>query len=93
MHTAFRSDIMATVSIRGLDEKVIARLKRQAQREGSSLNRLVVRMLGESAAKSALPPKTFDDLDALAGTWSSQQARAFERGTAAFTEVDPMLWK
>ncbi|MBI2799429.1 MAG: hypothetical protein HYX63_03930 [Gammaproteobacteria bacterium] len=86
---------MATVSIRGLDEKVIARLKRQAQREGSSLNSLVVRMLqGESATKSAaLPPKTFDDLDALAGTWSGQQVKAFERGTAAFTEVDPMLWK
>lgn len=86
---------MATVSIRGLDEKVIARLKRQAQREGSSLNSLVVRMLqGESAMKSAArPPKTFDDLDALAGTWSSQQVRAFERGTAAFREVDPMLWK
>jgi predicted HicB family RNase H-like nuclease len=36
---------MATVSIRGLDEKVLARLKSQAKREGTSLNSLVVRML------------------------------------------------
>lgn len=86
---------MATVSIRGLDEKILARLKRQARREGSSLNSLVLRMLqGEPTAKaSVLPPKTFDDLDALAGTWSSQQVRAFERDTAAFAKIDPGLWK
>jgi hypothetical protein len=40
-----------------------------------------------------LPPKVFDDLDELAGTWSAAQASAFERDTAAFSEVDPALWK
>jgi hypothetical protein len=33
----------------------------------------------------------FDDLDALAGTWTKQQAAAFERDTAAFGEVDDSL--
>jgi hypothetical protein len=88
-------DIMATVSIRGLDDKVLKRLKRQAQREGSSLNSLVVRMLqGDAsgvAGKSSM--QRFDDLDALAGTWSAQQAQAFGRATAAFSEVDPALWR
>ena len=86
---------MATVSIRGLDEKILARLKRQARREGSSLNSLVLRILqGEPTAKaSVLPPKTFHDLDTLAGTWSSQQVRAFERDTAVFAKIDPGLWK
>jgi hypothetical protein len=83
------------MSIRGLDEKALARLKRRAEREGSSLNSLVVRLLQEDAGA---PGKTrqrqkFDDLDALAGTWTSQQARAFERDTAAFSEVEPTLWK
>lgn len=86
---------MAMMSIRGLDEKALARLKRQAQREGSSLNSLVVRMLqGESTTKAgAVPPKTFDDLDALAGTWCSRQISAFERDIAAFSDVNPALWK
>lgn len=86
---------MATMSVRGLDEKALARLKRQARREGSSLNSLVVRMLqGEATAKEAArPSRTFDDLDSLAGTWSSAQARSFERDTAPFAEVDPTLWK
>jgi hypothetical protein len=37
--------------------------------------------------------RKFDDLDKLAGTWTSQQVRSFERDTAAFSEVDPALWK
>jgi hypothetical protein len=83
------------MSIRGLDEKVLARLKRRAEREGSSLNGLVVRLLqGEAgAAQGSQALQRFDDLDALAGTWSAQQARAFARDTAPFSEVDPELWK
>ena len=40
---------MTVISIRGIDEKAIFRLKKQAQQEGSSLNSLVVRLL-ETAA-------------------------------------------
>mgnify|MGYP001401579598 CR=1 FL=1 len=86
---------MATMSIRGVDERVLARLKHRAEQEGSSLNSLVVRLLQDDtdSAKKPSALKKFDDLDALAGTWSSQQARAFERSTAPFSEVDPALWK
>jgi plasmid stability protein len=90
----FIGDIMATMSIRGLDDKVLTRLKSQAEHEGSSLNALVLRLLqgtGASIQPSAL--KKFDDLNALAGTWSAKEALAFERNTAAFAEVDAALWK
>jgi plasmid stability protein len=36
---------MANMSVRGLDDKVLAQLKGQAKREGSSLNSLVIRLL------------------------------------------------
>jgi hypothetical protein len=39
--SAFKVDIMANMSVRGLDDKLLAQLKRQAKREGSSLNSLV----------------------------------------------------
>lgn len=86
---------MATMSIRGLDDKALSRLKRQAEREGSSLNSLVVRLLQDKMGASGKPRllQKFDDLDELAGTWTSQQVRSFERDTAAFSEVDPALWK
>ncbi len=86
---------MATMSIRGLQPKVLARLKRQAEREGSSLNALVLRLVqGEESARAhGKTQRTYDDLDALAGTWSAQQARQFDLATAPFSEVDPALWK
>lgn len=83
---------MASMSIRGLDDQALSRLKSQAEQEGSSLNSLVLRLLqGTDRQHSAL--RKFDDLDALAGTWSKQEAQAFERNTAAFSEVDATLWK
>ncbi|MDX8399865.1 MAG: hypothetical protein R8K20_06410 [Gallionellaceae bacterium] len=83
---------MASMSIRGLDDQVLTRLKSQAEQEGSSLNSLVLRLLqGTDRLPCAL--QKFDDLDALAGTWSKQEAQAFERNTAAFVEVDATLWK
>jgi hypothetical protein len=85
---------MATMSIRGLDDKALSRLKYQAEQEGSSLNSLVLRLLqntGTLAQSKAL--KKFDDLDNFAGTWSAKETQAFEHNTAAFAEVDPALWK
>jgi phosphopantetheinyl transferase (holo-ACP synthase) len=85
---------MAGMSIRGLDDRTLARLKRQAEREGSSLNSLVLRLLqGTVTDKQSGALQKFDDLDALAGTWSRKEAQAFERNTVAFSEVDAALWK
>ncbi|MBK8119071.1 MAG: hypothetical protein IPK39_07535 [Sulfuritalea sp.] len=90
-----RGEIMASMSIRGLDDQVLARLKLQAEQESCSLNSLVLRLLhgtGTGTAFQLAALKKFDDLDALAGTWSDQEAEAFERNTAAFAEVDAALW-
>ena len=86
------------MSIRGLDDRSLARLKRQAAQEGGSLNSLVVRLLqgsdgASSGASHGSALQKFDDLNALAGTWSEPETRGFERNTAAFSEVDATLWK
>lgn len=86
---------MTVISIRGIDEKAIFRLKKQAQLEGSSLNSLVVKVL-ETVAGVRLADKAnerFDDLDALQGTWSKQDADEFESATADFAQIDSALWK
>ena len=85
---------MATMSIRGLDDQALARLKNQAEQEGSSLNSLVLRVLqGTGTPVHVNVLKKFDDLNGLVGTWSEKEAQAFERNTAAFAEVDAALWK
>lgn len=85
---------MATMSVRGLDDKALNRLKSRAEQEGSSLNSLVLRILQDTGTPARMNIlKKFDDLDTLAGTWSAKEAQSFERNTAAFAEVDAALWK
>ena len=76
---------MTTMSVQGLDDRVLARLQNQADQEGSSLNSLVLRLLqgaGRSVQNHSL--EKFDDLDALAGSWSNEDAAAFASCTPAF---------
>lgn len=85
---------MATMSIRGLDDKALTRLKSQAEEEGSSLNSLVLRLLQDTGSPTHLNTlKKFDDLNTLAGTWSAKEVQAFERNTDAFTKIDETQWK
>ena len=93
IHIEFKGDGMASMSIRGLDDKALAQLKQQATQEGSSLNSLVLRLLqGVVKPAPATALKKFDDLDALAGTWSSEDSADFARHTTAFSEIDPAQW-
>ena len=86
---------MANLSIRGLDDKAIAALKRRAAQEDASVNALVVRLVEQGLGlRRARPSLTrHNDLDALAGTWRKQDASVFERATAPFATVDAELWK
>ena len=86
---------MTNLSIRGLDERALAALKKRAAKEDASVNTLVLRLiehgLGLRRAKPALT--RHDDLDALAGSWRKNDATEFERATAPFRKVDTQLWK
>ena len=77
---------MASITLRGLDDQALAQLKRQAQQEGSSLNSLVLRLLqAGSKPTSAGGLKTFTDLDALAGTWGTEDVETFEQALRPVT--------
>lgn len=95
IHIELISDSMPHLSVRGLDDKVMAELKARAAQEEASVNNLVVRLieqgLGLRRAKRML--RRHDDLDALAGSWTAKEAAAFDRATAAFSEVDAQIWK
>lgn len=80
---------MANLSLRGLDRSTLSRLKTNARRRGVSVNRLIVETLQQQYSAG---PRTFDDLDALAGTWSKAEADAFAIAVAPFAEIDASLW-
>ena len=86
---------MANLSVRGVAEKSLQRIKQTAKRRGVSVNRLVTDMLNAetSLAPAAKPFAVHLDLDKLAGTWSAAEARAFDEATASFGQIDEGLWR
>ena len=80
---------MPNLSLRGLDRSTLLRLKSSARRRGVSVNRLIVETLQQQYSAGT---KTFDDLDALAGTWTKAETVAFAAAVAPFAEIDASLW-
>lgn len=60
-----------------------------ARGEGSVAGQLLQRGLEWERRRGALP--TYNDLDALAGTWSEDKAAAFLQTVASFEHIDPAL--
>lgn len=82
--------LMATITVRGLGGDDLAALKQAAEREGISMNRLALRRLVDQPPAAAIAGPSM--LDALAGTWSQQEAECFQAAIAPLGQVDPDLW-
>ena len=85
---------MATMTLRGIDDRIAAALKEKGRQEGTSVNALMLKVLKESLGiEKRKRDVVYDDLDSLAGTWGKKDAAEFERATAVFEKVDEDMWK
>ena len=85
---------MAAFSLRGLDEKVAAKLRQQAKRQGVSVNALLQQFTRQGLGLHPTRKRVVhDDLDALAGTWDDAEAAEFLRAIADFERVDEESWR
>ncbi|CAG0946941.1 hypothetical protein [Geobacter sp.] len=85
---------MATITLRGVDERIANTLKEKAKKEGISVNTLMLKLLKEALGMEKRKRSVvYDDLDHLAGTWSAADAAEFEQATAVFEKVDEEMWK
>ncbi len=80
---------MAAISVRGLDASQLQDLKNEAQREGISLNRLVLQRL---TGADNTGDRIHNDLDELIGTWTAEEAEAFAAAITPLEQVDAELW-
>lgn len=70
------------ITLRNLPPAVDGELRRLARERGLSLNRLVVALLTDRLDKgrrAARVPAEHHDLDVLAGSWTRDDKRAFDR--------------
>ncbi|MBI4793024.1 MAG: hypothetical protein HY789_09955 [Deltaproteobacteria bacterium] len=84
---------MATMTLRGIDDRIANALKEQEKKEGISVNSLTLKLLKEKLGiEKQNRNLLYDDLNHLAGTWSEEQATAFEEVVAGFEKVDEKMW-
>lgn len=80
-------------NLRGLSSEVMLYLKKEASRSHTSVNSLIIDMIEHGLGISKIRPRPiFQDLDHLAGTWSSSDAKSFRKATQYFEQIDTELW-
>lgn len=85
---------MKAVTLRNLPPELARIIRRKASEEGVSVNKAVIRLLEESLGMGGKKGKPIHhDLDALAGSWTEEEASAFERALAQQRAIDLDLWK
>jgi hypothetical protein len=81
---------MGSISVRGLSEQQLAALKEEASRRGISMNRLALHRLTQQA--EVQNPAGTTTIEALAATWTQEEADHFTAAIAPLEQVDPELW-
>lgn len=82
---------MTQVTLRNVPDEVRHKLKVLARQRGKSMNSLTVELLEESLGFKP-PTQRQRDLTDVFVTWSTDQAREFEKHTMMFEQIDEELW-
>lgn len=83
---------MKTMTIRNVSRELATALEAEKRRRGLSLNRTVLSVMQEALGISSGRSRS-NGLRHLAGTWSEDEFRSFERAAAPFAEIDEDLWR
>lgn len=90
---------MKAITIRNIPPRIARRISQRAAKDGTSLNKTVIRMLAESPAPqkpaqektAAVRPSR--DLSMLIGSWSAEEADEFDAYLKEMRRIDPEMWK
>ncbi|MBI2360807.1 MAG: hypothetical protein HYV04_18200 [Deltaproteobacteria bacterium] len=87
---------MKAITLRNLPPEVVKIVRKKARKKGTSINKAVISLLEESTGTSRKKQEKktlYHDLDALAGSWTREEALEFEKALAAQRTIEPDLWK
>jgi len=85
---------MKTISIRGIDPDTDRVIKDRAQQNNLSVNQWILQALKKATGTGKEPRfKKYHDLDHLAGTWSKEDAKEFNKTMRMFEKIDEEIWK
>lgn len=81
------------ITLRNLPEPVARAVRERAAKYHVSLNKAVIGLLEQAVGGAAQPRGVKDAIDLIAGTWSKDEADAFDRHLKEIRTIDPELWK
>ena len=85
---------MNAVTVRNLPPGVAKAVKEKARKEKLSLNKAIVRLLEEATGVEKGKKKVVHhDLDRFFGTWTKEEADAFDEAMRQHRQIDPEMWK
>lgn len=86
---------MNVVTLRNLSPELTRIIRRRATEQRTSITKAVIGLLEEATGIRPMYRRRvlYHDLDALAGTWTNEDAIAFEENLGRLRQVDPELWK
>lgn len=80
------------LTVRRVPKALVSALSRERRRRNASLNATVIGLLSDALGVDPSKAKISNGLAKLAGKWTSREARAFEKATAATRRIDKDLW-
>lgn len=86
---------MNAITVRNLPPELARLIRQKAKQERTSLNRAVISLLEEATGLGRQDRKEVlrDDLDALAGSWTKEEADEFDAFLRDHRTIDPEMWK
>lgn len=80
-------------NLRNVTPDVMSSLKREATKQKTSINSLILQIIEQSLGIAHSTKKAvFHDLDYLAGTWSEEDSKIFDDNIKSFENIDKELW-
>jgi EAL domain-containing protein (putative c-di-GMP-specific phosphodiesterase class I) len=80
-------------NLRNIAPDVMSLLKKEASKEKISVNTLILEVIERGLGISHKTKKTlFHDLDELAGTWTENDKKKFEKNIETLEKIDKDLW-
>ncbi len=86
---------MKNITVRRVDEELSLKLKKLAQKQGKSVNQLVLETLRDRVGLNKAKRFTAEhsDLDHLFGKWSEGEFKAVQSRIDAGRKIDPEIWQ
>ena len=85
---------MGAITLRNLPPQVAKAIREKARKERLSMNKAVIKLLEEATGATPKARKVIHhDLDRFFGTWTGEEADAFDEALREQRQIEPEMWK